>query len=386
MSLNIVRPKCLISNLSRPVSSFISKKRRQEINERKVRENRRASKIVPESEDELPTYVYAGTNRNPQSRVFAWGMACYGALGNPDILHPARKTQTPRKTLSRPGRISRLELHKIKDIACGYGYSVFASKSSEGHLFATGVNNLGQIGYHEEVAGHPLDTIIRPVPIKLPIKDAIDSVRRVECGQAHTLALTKAGKVFSLGSNAYGQCGRPVITDEDYFKSKVIHTVQVPIDANDEITDIECGINHSMFLTKLGQVFSCGWSADGQTGLGHYDNQENPARIQGDIKGETIIKVVCTADNVLALNDQGEVFGWGNSEYAQFNMVSKEQQICSPVKLDLGQVGKVIDIATGGSICLVLNGNSFSSKTSFFGSKMFQFQTNMMSGFGGMEF
>lgn len=37
-------------------------------------------------------------------------------------------------------------------------------------------------------------------------------------------------------------------------------------------------------------------------------------------------------------------------------MVTKEQQVCSPVKLNLGPVGKVIDIASGGSICLVLNG------------------------------
>ena len=54
--------------------------------------------------------------------------------------------------------------------------------------------------------------------------------------------------------------------------------------------------------------------------------------------------------------DKGEVFGWGNSEYSQFSMVTDEQQINLPVKLDLGPIGKVIDIASGGSICMVLNG------------------------------
>ena len=54
--------------------------------------------------------------------------------------------------------------------------------------------------------------------------------------------------------------------------------------------------------------------------------------------------------------DKGEVFGWGNSEYNQFSMVTDEQQINLPVKLDLGPIGKVIDIASGGSICMVLNG------------------------------
>ena len=37
-------------------------------------------------------------------------------------------------------------------------------------------------------------------------------------------------------------------------------------------------------------------------------------------------------------------------------MVTEEQQINLPVKLNLGPIGKVIDIASGGSICMVLNG------------------------------
>ena len=56
------------------------------------------------------------------------------------------------------------------------------------------------------------------------------------------------------------------------------------------------------------------------------------------------------------ISDKGEVFGWGNSEYGQFKMVTEEQQINSPVKLNLSSVGKIIDIASGGSMCMVLNG------------------------------
>ena len=28
---------------------------------------------------------YANVNQNPKSRVYVWGQACYGALGNPGI-------------------------------------------------------------------------------------------------------------------------------------------------------------------------------------------------------------------------------------------------------------------------------------------------------------
>ena len=99
------------------------------------------------------------------------------------------------------------------------------------------------------------------------------------------VALTTKGQVFSLGNNAFGQCGRPVIQNEDYFRSQVIHPVHIPLlEKNDVIVDIECGVNHSLFLSQNGKVYSCGWSADGQTGLGHYNNQPIPEKVKGTYK------------------------------------------------------------------------------------------------------
>ena len=59
---------------------------------------------------------------------------------------------------------------------------------------------------------------------------------------------------------------------------------------------------YSLFLTEQGSVYSCGWSADGQTGLGHYHNTEQISKCIGDLEGENIVKVSSSADCVLALN------------------------------------------------------------------------------------
>ena len=40
-------------------------------------------------------------------------------------------------------------------------------------------------------------------------------------------------------------------------------------------------------------------------------------------------------------------------------MATDEQQVNSPVKLNLGDVGKVLDVASGGSMCMVLNGKKY---------------------------
>lgn len=96
---------------------------------KKIRENRRIKKLLPNHHEELPTYQFASVARNPVSRVFTWGNICYGALGNRDLIIPSRKTLKPLQTMHRPMRVSTLELKHVKDVACGYGYSVFACKA-----------------------------------------------------------------------------------------------------------------------------------------------------------------------------------------------------------------------------------------------------------------
>ena len=151
----------------RSVSSFISKKRQNEIKARKIIENRRSKKVQPGEDEDLPVYTFANTNKNPTSNIYAWGMACFGALGNPEFIVPPKKTLQPLTSVHHPVRVSRMELQRVKDVACGYGYSVFAAKNKGSHLFGTGINNQGQIGYHEERPGHPLEVLIAPVPIKV---------------------------------------------------------------------------------------------------------------------------------------------------------------------------------------------------------------------------
>lgn len=56
--------------------------------------------------------------------------------------------------------------------------------------------------------------------------------------------------------------------------------------------------------------------------------------------------------------DQGDVFGWGNSEYGQLLLDSDKYQVNTPRKLVLNKaMGKIIDIGATGSSCIALNSN-----------------------------
>lgn len=210
--------------------------------------------------------------------------------------------------------------------------------------------------YRFSVRDHPLQLILTPAPVELPLADMLNTkVTNVAAGRAHLMVLTDREGVFTLGNNAYGQCGRQIVEDEKYSGSQIIHNI--PHLNGAKINSIECGQDHSLFVTENGKVYACGWGADGQTGLGHFNSEWTPSRVLGDIEGENIVKVASTVDCVLAINDKGEVFGWGNSEYSQL-LQEEVQQIHTPRYLEKCQgFGKIIDVAAGGSSCIAANDN-----------------------------
>jgi hypothetical protein len=60
----------------------------------------------------------------PAPRLYGWGLAMSGALGEPELIR-ARHHTTPLKFIISPYRIPFAELQTVTDIACGYGFSVF---------------------------------------------------------------------------------------------------------------------------------------------------------------------------------------------------------------------------------------------------------------------
>lgn len=80
-----------------------------------------------------------------------------------------------------------------------------------------------------------------PRPIYLPLKNASTKIISMAAGRAHSLILTTEG-LFTLGNNAYGQCGRPIISNEKYEKSMVIY--DIPDIKGNKITAVAAGQDH----------------------------------------------------------------------------------------------------------------------------------------------
>ncbi|XP_054741567.1 RCC1-like G exchanging factor-like protein [Anastrepha obliqua] len=325
----------------------------------------KAKRIVL-TQDKSKILTYTPKVSDPkQRRVYAWGFQETGALGLQTNIKKAKERYT--EMVHHPTRMQFSVNTDVTDIVAGYGFSAFAVQRSDGQtLFGTGLNTDSQLGF--QVKGNAkdpkkLDVLIYPTAINLPrLEHENDEDMQVRCmsaGRAHLVVVAHNGTVFTMGNNSYGQCGRAVIENEDYRGSALIHRIPEKdiCGTDDKIVAVECGQDHTMFLTRLGRVYTCGWGADGQTGKGNFETSGEITVVNGDIGGECIVKLACASDCVLAINDKGEVFGWGNSEYGQLDdNENAETQINSPRALTLTKgVGKVKDIAAGGSFCMALN-------------------------------
>lgn len=314
----------------------------------------------------------AKRSRKTRTEVFAWGYSGTGALGEPRLLPPMQKARLLKeaKNRKRPMRMKAIRQDMdVVDVAAGFGFTVIAATVAKQPyvLFGCGLNSDSQLGYQKArpsaADSLPLVAVGNLVPISLPIdtKQKFTSKRnqiiKVAAGRAHTLALSSAGTVYSLGNNAFGQCGRPIVEGEQYFGSHKVHSIRFDRFADDPIVKIVCGQDHSLFLTQSGRVLACGWAADGQLGNGSYRSSGEISQVIGDLQGEKIVDISSAADCCLAISEQGNLFGWGNSEYGQLG--TPDTQVATARHLShfeavLDRGDSVVGAGAGGSMATLL--------------------------------
>ena len=194
-------------------------------------------------------------------------------------------------------------------MGCGYGFTIFVPSSLTGAgLFGCGLNGEGQLGQHFANEDDPqsiFELLLTLQPIELSSPEVTPSARftRVDCGRSHVVVVSEKHEVFCFGSNSNGQCGYPVKEGTDYLVDAKVHLVKELLDFR--IKKVVCGYDHSLCLTECGKVFSWGWNADGQLGIGHTNSTHTPSLVKGDMTDEKIVDISCFADTCLAVNEKG---------------------------------------------------------------------------------
>ena len=237
--------------------------------------------------------------------VRSWGVGIDGALGHGKHGGPAEGSPTIVEGL-RPTRVTA--------IAAGLHHSVALSATgivfTWGRAAALGVGD-GNAHLHS------------PYPITQLLEAAHHDQARVcaiAAGGSHSLALAHTGAIYSWGTNANGQLGRPLDVDEPLPPARVADapygqdgTYLSGVEGSYSrvrFRAIACGAAHSVALSEAGHAYAWGESSRGRLGvrlspefrrMGYFTCPHNAA----DEDGVTALSHVQSPKVVVPLRVQG---------------------------------------------------------------------------------
>jgi alpha-tubulin suppressor-like RCC1 family protein len=172
--------------------------------------------------------------------------------------------------------------------------------TEDGDVYTWGLGKNGALGHGDWAQ------------VNMPKKvEGLKDIVKIDCGMDYTMCMDKNGKLYSWGSNRYGQLG---ITGTNTYKINKPMSTSIPPGVA-TVIEFSCGEEHSAFLTEKGEVFTWGYGNDGQ--LGHQDkvNLNQPRKLQFDQK---ISKVVCGGGHTgIITSDKGLLFLFGRGRDGQ---------------------------------------------------------------------
>ena len=131
------------------------------------------------------------------------------------------------------------------------------------------------------------------------------TVPQIKSGDSFSIALKSNGKVYAWGNNQYGQLG--LGDNNNYDEPKEMASLE------ETIVEISAGTNHVLALTENGTIYGWGLNDHGQVGNGTNANQLEQATVINIYGNELnkIIRVEAHGDNSFAINEDGKVYAWG---------------------------------------------------------------------------
>ncbi|XP_029424945.1 E3 ISG15--protein ligase HERC5 isoform X2 [Nannospalax galili] len=210
-----------------------------------------------------------------------------------------------------------LQEKSIIQIACGDYHSLALSK--DGELFAWGQNLHGQIGVGRRFPSTSTPQMVEHL-MGVPLV-------QISAGEAHSMALSMSGNIYSWGKNDCGQLGL------GHTEEKDSPSLTEALD-NQKIEFLTCGASHTALLTQDGLIFTFGAGKYGQLGHNSKQNELKPCLVTG-LVGNKVTQIACGRWHTLAyVSDLGKVFSFGFGKQGQLGNGAKHNQLIPcPMKL-----------------------------------------------------
>ncbi|KAF9166485.1 Williams-Beuren syndrome chromosome region 16 protein [Actinomortierella ambigua] len=308
--------------------------------------------------------------------VVQWG---YGERDYNVFESSSVQTQGDRKTLVAAGASHRLIALRGEDeaglIGAGMNFSGQLGIGKRDDLEAFGAVDTSGMNVLQIACGREHSMLLAQ------IDDELQAAPTPAGTSASTPSATQESKtlktaLFAFGNSMYGQLGLGASKDtltkmrgeEEHVAGFVYEPSPTLVqleDPNENVLQVVCGLDHTVLRTDQGNLYSMGWGADGQLGLGPTSSSDRayPTLIerlswskQGQELGSPIKTISSSTDFTLALLENNDLWIWGNAEYGQCMVNKKIDRILEPMHVPhpIPQSEKIASVAAGGTFALLL--------------------------------
>ncbi|XP_029003793.1 probable E3 ubiquitin-protein ligase HERC3 isoform X2 [Betta splendens] len=215
----------------------------------------------------------------------------------------------------------------LKEVACGRKHSVFLLH--DGSVYTCGSNSCGQLG-HDKPGTSP--EIVSSLDMQ--------KITVVSSGRAHCMAINEQGQVFAWGAGEGGQLG--LETTETFVRiPRLVKRL-----CDHQISQVMCGNQHCIALSRDGQLFTWGQNTSGQLGLGKGEPSKLFPHPLKSLAGIPLAQITAGGDHSFALSLSGAVFGWGKNRAGQLGLNDKQDRAV-PCHIKFLRSQKVVYISCG---------------------------------------
>jgi len=216
----------------------------------------------------------------------------------------------------------------VRHVDCGRDHTAAVGTHANGQpgtAFAWGWGEAGRLGQGVEVGvqSSPLqiETFVANETTLEVVPDAMLEIVKVACGREHTLFLTESGQVFSCGVSMQGRLGLGHEGPDRLSPTRIRGNLE-----DDVIVDIAAGDAHSLAVSKSGVVFSWGFGESGALGHGDNESRFDPKRVAMLQDSRFIVQIACGGYHSAALDSNGRVWTWGDGVNGQLGVDSGTAQ------------------------------------------------------------
>jgi alpha-tubulin suppressor-like RCC1 family protein len=266
---------------------------------------------------------WGGMALDATGHVWDWGYGSQGELGDGLVVNSFNTAVEAKGP------------HDIVSIGEGDNYAAAVDRS--GNLWVWGYDPQGALCLSHR------SMVIRPVKI------AGLGATAIAGGGAHLLILLRNGTVEACGEDKYGQLGDGTIGASS--------ASPVAVAGLSHVVSITAGNLFSAAVESDGSVWTWGYNAYGQLGLGTTTNDDLPQKVPLPLPAT---EVYAGGDNwvnghMVAILSDGAVMAWGNDIWGQLGNRISGASFSTPQTVDVPSGVKFAYVAAGGEDTFALD-------------------------------